>query len=60
MQKHVWIGALCGLWILSGISLARGAVTVKRINYQGWEGAYQLSNKTVELVFVSQIGRIMR
>jgi hypothetical protein len=38
----------------------RAEVTVKRIDYHGWAGAYRLSNGTVELVYVPQIGRIMR
>lgn len=41
-------------------SAARCDVKVKRIDYHGWPGAYQLSNGTVELVFVPQIGRVMR
>lgn len=35
-------------------------VTVKRVSYHGWQNAVQMSNGTVELVFVPQIGRIMR
>jgi hypothetical protein len=30
------------------------------MDYHGWKGAYRVSNKTVELVYVPQIGRIMR
>lgn len=35
-------------------------VTVKRVTYRGWSNSVQMSNGTVELVFVPQIGRIMR
>jgi hypothetical protein len=38
----------------------RGEVTVQKIDYQGWQGSYRLTNGTVELVFVPQIGRVMR
>jgi len=57
MRRIGWVvGALL---ILVGSS-TRGAVTVAREEYHGWEGAYRLSNGTVDLVFVPQIGRIMR
>ncbi len=39
---------------------AQAAVTVKTVVYNGWKGAQQLSNGTVEIVVVPQIGRIMR
>lgn len=45
---------------LSATGVVRAEVTVTRINYEGWEDSYRLSNGTVELVFVPQIGRIMR
>jgi hypothetical protein len=54
------IGWLCGVMLLAGLSAARSEVTVKQVTFEGWEGAYQLSNGTVEVVFVPQIGRIMR
>src|SRR5262245_9959440 len=60
MRKLIFTGGLCGLLALLGAGAAWSAVTVKRIAFQGWEGAYQLSNGTVEVVFVPQIGRIMR
>lgn len=53
------IGAL----ILAGAMMSASAqsqVQVKQIAYRGWDGAYELSNDRVELVFVPQIGRIMR
>lgn len=39
---------------------AEASVTIKKIDYHGWKDAYLLTNKMVELVFVPQIGRIMR
>jgi len=39
---------------------SRGDVTVRRTDYHGWRGAWRLSNGTVDLVFVPQIGRVMR
>ena len=35
-------------------------VKIEQIEYHGWKGSYRMSNGTVELVFVPQIGRIMR
>ena len=52
--------AVCFLLVLTMSSKVQSEVTIKKITYHKWEGAYQLSNKTVELVFVPQIGRIMR
>jgi hypothetical protein len=52
--------AICaGMLLLMG-SRMQGAVTVQQMNYYGWEGAYRMTNGTVELVFVPQIGRVMR
>jgi hypothetical protein len=46
---------------LGGCTAAEaGAAAVTRISYHGWHNAYRLSNGTVELVFVPQLGRIMR
>ena len=54
-----WIG-----WALGRVAdrggAAQAAVTVSQGEYHGWTGAYRLSNGTVDLVFVPQIGRIMR
>ena len=35
-------------------------VKVEKVEYHGWKGSYRMTNGTVELVFVPQIGRIMR
>lgn len=58
-MRHCWrlAGALAVLIVGSG---AAGDVTVKRITYHGWPGAYRMTNGTVELVVVPQIGRILR
>ena len=58
MQKTAWAFGLT-LW-MGGAAMTNAQVTVKKITYNGWKGAYQLANKTTELVFVPQIGRIMR
>ncbi len=42
-----------------GASLCQASIAVSRIDYHGWPNAWQLSNGTVELVFVPQTGRIM-
>ena len=41
-------------------SSAHATVTVSQVEYHGWSGVYRLSNGTVDLVFVPQIGRILR
>lgn len=50
---------LVSLLLMAG-SIAHAAATVKQGEYHGWSGVYRLSNGTVDLVFVPQIGRIMR
>jgi hypothetical protein len=60
MHRGSGIGALCALLTLGQARGARAEVTVTRIDYHGWQGAYRLANRTVELVFVPQIGRVMR
>ena len=40
--------------------LASAVVSVQRIDYKGWKDSVLMSNGTVELVYVPQIGRIMR
>src|SRR5436305_6468398 len=39
---------------------AYAQVKIERITYHGWKGCYRMSNGTVELVMVPQIGRVMR
>ena len=58
MRKTAWALGLT-LW-MGGAAMTNAQVTVRKITYNGWKGAYQLTNKTTELVFVPQIGRIMR
>lgn len=45
--------------LLAALALGSGT-TVRTIDYHGWNGAVQLSNGFTEIVFVPQIGRIMR
>ncbi len=47
------------LMIFSIATSARSEVKVERIDYKGWTQAYKLSNGSVDLIFVPQIGRIM-
>ncbi len=46
--------------ILPLSALAAERVKTEVVDYHGWHGAYRMSNGTVELVVVPQIGRIMR
>src|SRR5207237_346878 len=59
MHRHSRLGILGGA-LLFVAQASWGAVTAQRLPYHGWSGAYRLSNGTVDLVFVPQIGRIMR
>lgn len=51
---------LAGVLPLAVAVPVRAEVSIKQITYHNWQNAYQMSNGTVELVFVPQIGRIMR
>ena len=53
-------GLLALTLLTMSAAMASAQVTIERIAYHGWPGAYRLANKTTELVFVPQIGRIMR
>jgi hypothetical protein len=49
--------------LLAGTMLATlglAQVKVERVDYRGWAGSYKISNGTVEVVVVPQIGRVMR
>src|SRR5438105_716976 len=35
-------------------------VAVERVDYHGWPGCFRLTNGTVDVVVVPQIGRVMR
>lgn len=49
----------CGLVL--GMALGASArVTIESVRYSGWEGAYRLTNGTVDLVVVPAVARIMR
>lgn len=58
-MKRQWGWALIALLWIAG-SAAQADVTVAQEEYHGWPKAYRLSNGTVDLVFVPQVGRIMR
>lgn len=45
--------------LLGLASLAAADVKVESVDYQGWKHCYRISNDTVELVVVPQIGRVM-
>ncbi len=58
-----WIRAVrVAIWLSAVVTstAARAAVTVERIQYHGWRDALRMTNGTVELIVVPQIGRIMR
>ncbi len=58
MRKTGWAIGLT-LWT-GAAAMTNAQVTVKKVTYNGWQGAYRIANATTELVFVPQIGRIMR
>lgn len=53
-----WVAALLGAGLGGGT--VQAAVTVERTTYKGWQGAYRLSNGTVEVVVVPAVARVMR
>lgn len=58
ISKHsaqVAAGALLAL-----AATASASVRIERVAYHGWPGCYRMSNRTVDLVYVPQVGRIMR
>ena len=50
---------LLGGTLLTHMENAQAEVSIKTIDYHGWKDAYRLSNGTVEVIVVPQIGRIM-
>lgn len=49
------------VWILgAACCVTQPAVTVERVDYHGWSGCYRMSNGFAELIYVPQVGRIMR
>ncbi|MCS6776444.1 MAG: DUF4380 domain-containing protein [Chloroherpetonaceae bacterium] len=55
MERIALLIVLLGTLVLP----LRADVTVRQVTYQGWSNAYLMSNGTVELIFVPQIGRIL-
>ncbi len=41
-------------------TLASAEVKVEKIDYKGWAGSFRVTNGTVDIVVVPQIGRVMR
>jgi hypothetical protein len=51
---------LVPILIFASIVTVKADGKINRIDYHGWSECYRLNNGTVDLVFVPQIGRIMR
>ena len=60
ITRREWLTGLGGVLIMGGAMEAGAAVTTKSMTYKGWDDCTLLTNKTVEVIFVPQIGRIMR
>ncbi len=60
MKQCFELCALLAALLAGCLMTARCDVTVTKINYHGWSECFQLSNGDVELVYVPQIGRVMR
>jgi hypothetical protein len=58
-MRQKTLGVFVTLLLLLGRP-GRAAVTVSQGEYHGWSGVYRLTNGTVDLIFVPQIGRILR
>jgi hypothetical protein len=56
------IKVLLTTFLLLGVTCrdTHADVSIERVDYHGWKGCYRLANGSVELIFVPQIGRIMR
>lgn len=62
--QHLLLFCL-GLFLITGCYLIINTnmpekIAIKKINYQGWEDSYILSNSQVEAIIVPEIGRIMQ
>ena len=53
----LFLAGICYLIVSANIS---EKMTIEKINYQGWEDSYILSNSQVEAIIVPEIGRIMQ
>lgn len=61
MDRRLLLGAAAGLAAATcGGPPAAAAVTGREVDYRGWKSCLKISNGTVELVFVPEVGRIMR
>jgi hypothetical protein len=57
-MANIRIATICLL--ASSITVAAGEVSIQRVGYHRWPSCYRLTNGKVDLVYVPQIGRIMR
>jgi hypothetical protein len=46
--------------LTTAVSAATAQVRVETTDYKGWAGCARISNRDIEIVFVPQIGRVMR
>jgi hypothetical protein len=60
MTRHIFLLILLIALFMGSLMMALGDVTCVKVTYNNWKDAYQLSNGAVELVYVPQIGRVMR
>lgn len=60
LSRREWLTGASGVIWAGAAQGADAAVTIKTVSYKGWDDATLLTNKIVELIFVPQIGRIMR
>lgn len=65
MQRSIarrTVAPLFLLLLIFGIMMTttHAEVSIERVTYRGWKDAYRLSNGTVDLVVVPEVGRIMR
>ena len=60
MKMRMWLPLLIAMLTAGNLMNAQSQVKCIRVPYHGWNDAVQMSNGTVELVFVPQIGRVMR
>lgn len=51
---------LTAVLAIAGCAYAATPVSIDRVAYHGWPDCYRLTNGTVEIIVVPQIGRIMR
>ena len=60
ITRREWLTGISGILVMGGITSESGATVIKKITYKGWDDCTLLTNNVIELIFVPQIGRIMR